>query len=505
MKRVSYISLIIAVVLAVSGVFSVNAQVRLSDTTGIISGTVTATRATDGIAATVTLKDSGGNIVNTVTTDVDGKYIFEDVPAGTGYLVTASKPAVCPVGVCDVMVVAGENTVINFSLGDPELEPPPQITTGSITGMVTSSGPLLGATITLQDSGGNVVNILTTDVDGKYIFEGVLAGTGYTISVVKQRFLPQRIDDVTVVAEEITTLDNIFMPDEEPPFQQVATPTVSHNGGTFTSMQKVTLNCATKDADIYYTIDGTAPTISSTHYTGPFTLTNTAMVNAFAVKKDMADSGIMSVMFTKKAVTSGYGGSTAHYYTVTFETDGGSQVTPQRIEKNNKATRPSDPVKVGFTFAGWYADEKLSQEYNFNNTVNSNITIYTKWTKNAAPEPKLEYITIIMNGVSVNFDVDPIIDSDRVLVPFRAILEQFGAVVKWDEATSTITAIINDKTIVLQLGKLEIYINGKMILLDVPPMLSGNRTLVPIRAISEGIGATVNWDDSKQQVIIVTQ
>ncbi|GHU79786.1 hypothetical protein FACS1894191_3390 [Clostridia bacterium] len=84
------------------------------------------------------------------------------------------------------------------------------------------------------------------------------------------------------------------------PVFQVQTPTATPDGGTFTTSQSVTLSTATGGAAIYYTTDGTAPTIGSTLYGGAFTLSDTATVKAIAVKTGMTDSAVLSVAFTKQ-------------------------------------------------------------------------------------------------------------------------------------------------------------------------------------------------------------
>lgn len=113
-------------------------------------------------------------------------------------------------------------------------------------------------------------------------------------------------------------------------------------------------------------------------------------------------------------------------------------------------------------------------------------------------------ITVFIDGVQVQFDVNPQIENDRTLVPMRAIFEALGAVVTWDEATETATAVRGEDTISLSIDNPIMYINGAEIPLDVPARLVGDRTLVPVRAISEGLKATVEWDDAAQRVLITT-
>lgn len=88
----------------------------------------------------------------------------------------------------------------------------------------------------------------------------------------------------------------------------VATPTISPNGGSFASSVTITLSDSTPNATIYYTLDGTAPTTNSLLYTIPFVLTNTAQVQAIAVKPGAANSGIASAGFVNtSAIGSGVG------------------------------------------------------------------------------------------------------------------------------------------------------------------------------------------------------
>jgi len=79
---------------------------------------------------------------------------------------------------------------------------------------------------------------------------------------------------------------------------QVATPVISPEGGDVTDEVEVTITCATEDAIIYYTLDGTTPTDASYEYTVPFTVSETTTVKAIAIKASMDDSEIASVTYT---------------------------------------------------------------------------------------------------------------------------------------------------------------------------------------------------------------
>ena len=114
-------------------------------------------------------------------------------------------------------------------------------------------------------------------------------------------------------------------------------------------------------------------------------------------------------------------------------------------------------------------------------------------------------ISVFCDGLDLAFDVPPIKEDDRVIVPMRKIFEVLGASVDWTEETSTVTAIKDKTEISLEIGSNIMLKNGKKIELDVPAKVMHDRTLVPIRAVSEGLGARVEWDEENQVVWIWTE
>lgn len=111
-------------------------------------------------------------------------------------------------------------------------------------------------------------------------------------------------------------------------------------------------------------------------------------------------------------------------------------------------------------------------------------------------------ISVTLNGNYLYFDQPPIMRNDRTLVPMRAIFESLGAEVSWNNNTETVTAVKGNIILKLTIGEKAIYKNGKKISLYVEPILLNDRTLVPVRAISESIGANVSWNESTNTVII---
>ena len=67
-------------------------------------------------------------------------------------------------------------------------------------------------------------------------------------------------------------------------------------------------------------------------------------------------------------------------FTVQFESNGGSAVESQTVSYGEKATKPANPTKSGYTFANWYEDSILVTPFNFNTPITSDWTLYAKWT-----------------------------------------------------------------------------------------------------------------------------
>ena len=113
-------------------------------------------------------------------------------------------------------------------------------------------------------------------------------------------------------------------------------------------------------------------------------------------------------------------------------------------------------------------------------------------------------INITINGEAKTFDVMPVMVNDRTLVPLRGIFETLGATVSWDDATWTVTATKDETTVVLQIDNKIAKVNGNEIELDVPATLVSERTMVPVRFVSESLGCKVDWVDETQTVVITS-
>jgi hypothetical protein len=113
-------------------------------------------------------------------------------------------------------------------------------------------------------------------------------------------------------------------------------------------------------------------------------------------------------------------------------------------------------------------------------------------------------IVVKINGVPVVFDVKPVIIQDRTMVPLRAIFEALGAIVTWDADTNTIYGSKDGSIIILQVANTKAFINSKELEMDVAPQIIDSRTLVPTRFVAEALSADVKWDSETSTVIITT-
>lgn len=102
---------------------------------------------------------------------------------------------------------------------------------------------------------------------------------------------------------------------------------------------------------------------------------------------------------------------------------------------------------------------------------------------------------VLVDEQAIINDVAPVIHNDRTLVPIRVITEALGGQVAWNEAAKEVTLTVNGKEIKMTIGKvLEKY--------GVAPVIIGGRTFVPVRFVADELGAVTTWDDATKTVAI---
>lgn len=109
-------------------------------------------------------------------------------------------------------------------------------------------------------------------------------------------------------------------------------------------------------------------------------------------------------------------------------------------------------------------------------------------------------IKVVLEGTEIEFDQPPVIISDRTMVPVRAIYEALGAEVSWDGATRTASGTKTGITVSFTIDEAKVVINYNEVEIDAPAVIVNDRTLVPVRALAEGFGVTVDWDAATRTV-----
>lgn len=113
-------------------------------------------------------------------------------------------------------------------------------------------------------------------------------------------------------------------------------------------------------------------------------------------------------------------------------------------------------------------------------------------------------IKLYIDGNEIECEVSPMIINDRTMVPVRVLFENFDADVEWDAAASQVHITARETDIVFTIGSKIAVVNGNNVTLDAAPMILRDRTLVPIRFVSENLGCKVSWDDVTKSVFITS-
>lgn len=120
--------------------------------------------------------------------------------------------------------------------------------------------------------------------------------------------------------------------------------------------------------------------------------------------------------------------------------------------------------------------------------------------------PYQDQVLVRVNGRVVEYDSAPYIDNNnRTMVPLRVISEALGAEVIWDEKDRSITLTGHKGVIRLVVGSNIALVNGQEKSMDTTPVIKGDRTMVPLRFVGEFMGAEVAWDGEYYVVEVANQ
>ena len=206
------------------------------------------------------------------------------------------------------------------------------------------------------------------------------------------------------------------------------------------------------------------------------------------------------LVLTKKRSSSS--GTTTRTYTAQFDTNGGSAVDKVKTDKNGKIERPADPTKEGYIFVGWYSDSKLTKPFDFSAELTANSTLYAKWKENNEIILTIGSRKISVFGREIQNDVAPKIVNDRTMLPIRIVAESLGGTVTWNGELQRVTIQKGADVILITIGADTAYVNGTAVKLDAAAFVENGRTYLPLRFVSETLGAQVVWNEAEKTVTI---
>ncbi|MHB8944994.1 MAG: stalk domain-containing protein [Bacillota bacterium] len=111
-------------------------------------------------------------------------------------------------------------------------------------------------------------------------------------------------------------------------------------------------------------------------------------------------------------------------------------------------------------------------------------------------------IRVLCDGVAVSFDTPPQVIAGRTMIPVRKVSEALGATVGWDDRTKSAIITLDTRIVKVTLDSTTAYVNGEPSTLDVPPQVVGGRTMVPLRFIGEALLAKIGWHGPTQTVSV---
>ena len=113
-------------------------------------------------------------------------------------------------------------------------------------------------------------------------------------------------------------------------------------------------------------------------------------------------------------------------------------------------------------------------------------------------------IKVMLDGKEISFDVPPQIINGRTMVPIRAVFEALGATLEWNAATRTAKATIDDYVVECTIDSKTMTACGEKIEMDVAPLIVDGRTLMPIRYAAEAFSCKVGWAEPIRTAFITS-
>lgn len=132
---------------------------------------------------------------------------------------------------------------------------------------------------------------------------------------------------------------------------------------------------------------------------------------------------------------------------------------------------------------------------------------FSDYTADVVVQLQINNPIMQVNGTECEIDAGrgttPVVSNDRTLVPIRAIIEAFGGTASWDGNTQSVFLSLEDDTVKLIIDSDTAYINDRAASLDTAPSVINDRTMLPLRFIAESFNLGVAWDGNTQSVYVI--
>ncbi|MCE5192541.1 hypothetical protein LLF88_01135 [bacterium] len=161
---------------------------------------------------------------------------------------------------------------------------------------------------------------------------------------------------------------------------------------------------------------------------------------------------------------------------------------------------------AGWEFVGW-GGSATGTTNPMSLTMNENKSVLATFEKTVDPNQhvitlSVGSMTAHLDGQALTLDTPPVIISGRTLVPLRPIIEGLGGGITWVPDTHSVQVDFNETTLLLQIGNRTAVVNGESVVMDVPATIMNGRTMLPVRFVSEHLGAEVSWHEPSRTVTI---
>ena len=130
------------------------------------------------------------------------------------------------------------------------------------------------------------------------------------------------------------------------------------------------------------------------------------------------------------------------------------------------------------------------------------VTLKLKFVEDEKVQLTIDSKTLLKNGVASQMDVAPVIVNDRTMVPVRFIAEALGGVADWNGDTQTAYITYNGSLVEVPIQSSTIHVNGEAVTIDTPPQIINDRTMIPLRAVAEGLGLDVSYDNDTRTITL---